>query len=173
MKAAITVCLCLFSVQSQGPHWHTAPDQWTAPRIYHEPLKAQGGLDFSSWVRVERGPVPADTRGREVSPNGAYWFRVQHDDCAQPVERPRVTTIEIFQERENAVLLRLLNDGRCSANARWINEKLLFVRVWWGRIKGSDIILDVERERVIFHESFTDGGQAFEQFRQAREHEPR
>jgi hypothetical protein len=32
-------------------------------------------------------------------------------------------------------------------SANWINEKLLFVQVWWGRIASSDIILDVNHGR--------------------------
>jgi hypothetical protein len=32
----------------------------------------------------------------------------------------------------------------------WVNEKLLFVRVWWGRIAASDCVLDVESLRLIY-----------------------
>jgi hypothetical protein len=37
-------------------------------------------------------------------------------------------------------------------NAQWLNEKLLFIEVWWGRIHASDIIVDVEKRQIIYHE---------------------
>ncbi len=40
----------------------------------------------------------------------------------------------------------------------WINEKLLCIRVWWGRICGTDLIFNVEQERFIYREMVWDGG---------------
>ena len=37
-------------------------------------------------------------------------------------------------------------------SANWINEKLLFVQVWWGRLGSSDLILDVEQGKFIYNE---------------------
>jgi hypothetical protein len=34
----------------------------------------------------------------------------------------------------------------------WVNEKLLFIRVWWGRIAATDCILDVESLRLVYAE---------------------
>jgi hypothetical protein len=36
--------------------------------------------------------------------------------------------------------------------ARWINEKLLFIEIWWGRFVSSDLIVNVETGQVMYHE---------------------
>jgi len=50
---------------------------------------------------------------------------------------------------------------------RWVNEKLLFVRVHWGRIQASDLLVDVELGSVIWHERADNGEIAYQQFQQA------
>ena len=51
----------------------------------------------------------------------------------------------------------------------WINEKLIFIRVWWGRIVGTDIIFDVEKQVYLSLEMVVDGTQLYNQTRQALE----
>jgi len=38
------------------------------------------------------------------------------------------------------------------SSVQWLNEKLLFSRVWWGRIYSTDFILNVEKEQFIYRE---------------------
>ena len=51
------------------------------------------------------------------------------------------------------------------SDVKWINEKLLFMRPWWGRIAATDLIYDVEAERMIYAEGVTDAYLAFQQYR--------
>jgi hypothetical protein len=46
-------------------------------------------------------------------------------------------------------------------SARWINEKLLFVQVWWGRMASTDLIFDVNQGTIIYNE-FAHYGELFE-----------
>ena len=39
-----------------------------------------------------------------------------------------------------------------------MNEKLLRLRVSWGRFCATDIIVDVEREQILYQEMVWDGG---------------
>ena len=48
-----------------------------------------------------------------------------------------------------------------------MNEKLIFVRPWWGRMAATDLLFDVEREEVISAESVTDGSLAYRQYRES------
>ena len=32
----------------------------------------------------------------------------------------------------------------------WLNEKLLFIRVWWGRIVSTDMVLDIETGKFLY-----------------------
>ena len=34
----------------------------------------------------------------------------------------------------------------------WLNEKALFVRVWWGRIVSTDFVLDTDRVSFVYVE---------------------
>ena len=35
---------------------------------------------------------------------------------------------------------------------------------WWGRIAATDLIFDVEREKIIYAEELTDGSLAYQQY---------
>ena len=50
---------------------------------------------------------------------------------------------------------------------KWVSEKLLFIQPWWGRIAASDIIYDVENEKIVYIEDLTDGHIAFDQFKKS------
>ena len=41
------------------------------------------------------------------------------------------------------------------------------MRPWWGRIAATDLIYDVEAEKVIYAEAVTDAYLAYQQFRES------
>lgn len=41
------------------------------------------------------------------------------------------------------------------------------MRPWWGRIAATDLIYDVEAEKVVYAEGVTDAYLAFQQFRES------
>lgn len=92
------------------------------------------------------------------SPNKGYYF-VAEDG------RPR-GAVTIFAEKNYLIRIEFSELFGLS-EIKWINEKLLFMRPWWGRIAATDLIYDVEAETVIYAESVTDAYLAFQQFRQS------
>jgi hypothetical protein len=56
-----------------------------------------------------------------------------------------------------------------STKARWVNEKLIFIRVHWGRILGTDMIFDTEKNEFTYREMIVDGTILYQQTRQALE----
>ncbi|MEJ2130868.1 MAG: hypothetical protein P8Y95_04430 [Gammaproteobacteria bacterium] len=54
--------------------------------------------------------------------------------------RPLGLTIEIRDHANNPV------------HTQWLSEKLLFLRVWWGRIVSTDLVLDVETGDPVYAE---------------------
>jgi len=50
-----------------------------------------------------------------------------------------------------------------------MNERLLFIEVWWGRVLGSDFLIDVENERVVHSEMIRYGAIEFQQWQQKKE----
>jgi hypothetical protein len=66
---------------------------------------------------------------------------------------PRSTTLYIGNRAEGAgVLQATFTDDDKAFAASWINEKLLFIQVWWERNVSSDLILDVDKGTFLYDE---------------------
>ena len=63
--------------------------------------------------------------------------------------------VTIFAEKSYLIRIEFSHLFGLS-EVKWVNEKLLFMRPWWGRIAATDLIYDVEAERFIYAESVTD-----------------
>jgi len=157
VKSVQTALVCLFlSVPTLVYAFHTSPECWKEPRMFHS---GPVWKDLSPKIKLNRiaEPVPADAT---FSPNKAYAFWVKQSDA----KHPRHSDIYIFTERKY-VLSNSYDDIDGIDTPKWINEKLLTVRVWWGRIAATDVIIDVEAEKIIYSEMVEYGGIAYEQFK--------
>ena len=135
--------------------FHTSPACWDEPRIHAEMREAHVVVEI---VRAD-GPLAEPV---VVSPNGAYAFHLDE----MPAEAGNSDyTLRIDNERPY-VLELAFPEARGVVTPNWINEKLLFVRVWWGRVAGTDYLVDVEQEAVVLVDPFRYGAIAFQQFRQ-------
>lgn len=140
------------AIAADDPWPGAPPDCWSEERNVH------AGSDGPYWEKRTRIAPYAGERPKsgELSPNQGYWFVRQGDWPAAKIlihaEKDRLTQIEF-------------SEIHALGEVRWINEKLLFIRVWWGRTTGNDLIFDVESEAVISSELFRDGRIARQQFR--------
>lgn len=145
--------------------FHTSPACWEEPRVFHAGRPEE---ELRKRVEVLRRPAPppqaSEGGGPEalVSPNGAYRAWVRPPDTTRP--GPWEAAVLVDVERD-ALLWVVLHDPAWAPEVRWINEKLLFFRVHWGRIVASDLILDAERGALVYEEAAHDGALAFQQFR--------
>lgn len=106
-------------------------------------------------VTTRRGGKPAAT---QVSPNKGYAFAVEGSG--------RTARVTIYAEKDYVVdidFVELFGLGE----VRWLNEKLVFMRAWWGRLVATDLIFDAERERFVHAEALTDGTLAFQQYQES------
>ena len=143
--------------------FHTDPGCWKEPRIFHESVKLYNVKDRVTIENIKTGePLPEIT---ETSPNKAYYFYVQQPDTLK--NPPWKAVILIYTERDYLIKFTV-RKIRGVKTVRWINEKLLFMRIWLGRIVALDMIFDVEREQIIYQEAAVWGGLAFQQFQQQR-----
>jgi hypothetical protein len=126
-----------------------APDCWTEPRIYH----SEQDYGWSERTTIERVKESAPVDG-EYSPNKAYSF-------SRSGEPPGSIVVSIFAEKDH--LIRITFDDAIALELRWINEKLLYLRPWWGRIAATDIIYDVEKEEIVLTETAMYGTNLMEQ----------
>jgi hypothetical protein len=155
-RAAIFTSL-LFPIwtSAQQATWRgLPPDCWSEPRDFHGPEELYPWRENTSINRID-GDQP---ESGEVSPNKGYLFVVEN---ARPTGR-----ILIYAEKEYLVEISFTNLLGVS-DVRLINEKLIFMRPWWGRIAATDIIYDVEQEEVVYAESVTAGWQAYQQYQES------
>lgn len=146
-----------------GWKYHTRPDKWAEPRIYHGVFDQE----YAARISISRVALVDANAPKEISPNKAYWFSAHCPDRMKP--GPYDFTADIYNERDYLVKLRVSDvSGSYRTKVRWINEKLLHARVWWGRVKGVDFIVDVESESIIHKEDVYWGGIPFQQWQQAK-----
>lgn len=159
---ALLACASWPAATLAGEPSYLILEKWTEPRVFHEPFD-----DSFAW-RIELGPAgptageAAAAAARVLSPNRAYWYALAGPDFRGP--GPWTTDIFIYNERDRLLRLRLRDHGNTLPRIKWINEKLLYAEIWWGRIAGSSLILDVEAERVVLREMARDGGPLYRQY---------
>lgn len=145
---------------ASSAEWHTPPNKWTKPRVYHTPFDDR----YSSRVKIGQDFVPVQLTEKTWSPNKTYWFITTDPDLKK--EGPWNTTISVFNERDYLTQILLLDHNNSKPKVRWINEKLLYIEAWWGRVLGTCMVYDAEREEIIHKEMANWGGMAFQQWRQ-------
>jgi hypothetical protein len=151
------VALLLFSLagaegQTPGPCRNQEVHYGPAPQAIEKKIQLK-------WAAHDIFDI-SDTAKRTASPQGTRWFVEIDPDYAHP--GPWTTTLYIGNSRdEKADLKVVVTDHGNTFSAHWINEKLLFVQVWWGRIASSDLLLDVDVGKFIYDE-FANYGELIE-----------
>jgi hypothetical protein len=154
LTSALVILLALIAAPAE-PTWSgAAPDCWVEPRFFH----SQEMLDIWKDRTIIRRLHETKPKAGTYSPNKGYYFTVEGG-------RPN-GTVTIYAEKD--YLLRIeFSELFGLADVKWVNEKLLFLRPWWGRILGTDLIYDVETEKIVYDETVTDGYLAYQQFRES------
>lgn len=126
------------------------PDCWTQVRNYQ--------TDGDDWNWPSRTKIEHIVATKPdlvtLSPNGTYYFAVSKSAPGQ--------SVLIFSEKEDMVRISF-SDAKGLTDVKWVNERLLYMRVWWGRVAATDLLFDVEKERVVHSESTHDGTNAMQQ----------
>ena len=143
--------------------FHTTPNKWKKSRFFHTPFDE----GWSDRIVVRRTPLTQVPNEKVFSPNKSYWYSLTEPDFTKA--RTHNLQINIYNERDYLVRLEILDIyGNFKPHSEWINEKLLYVRLWWGRVLGVDFIFDVEKEQIIYKENINDGNVPFLQWQQAK-----
>ena len=155
MRIILSLLAVMLSAGVYAEGWPgLAPDCWSEPRFFH------GENKYDPWQKsVTISQVKAEKPKPGVySPNKGYYF------VREGLGRPDAT-ITIYSEKAHLIQIQF-KELFGLGETQWINEKLLFMRPWWGKIVGTDIIYDVEKEKIIYAETVTDGGMAYYQFKE-------
>jgi hypothetical protein len=140
--------------------YHTTPDKWKEPRNYQLPFNP----NYENRIIVNHKKQNTEIKERILSPNRAYWFagkpryegNLEFDNkygikfAAFSPDNP----IYIFNERDYLIEIKpsKKDPDYFLSKVNWINEKLIYIEVWWGRALGSSFIFDVESESMIYKE---------------------
>ena len=53
-----------------------------------------------------------------------------------------------------------------SLKANWVNDKVIYAEIWWGRALGTYALIDVETESIIQAEMIQSGTTAYQQWQE-------
>ena len=84
--------------------------------------------------------------------NGARWLVEEKPDTMRG--GPWNTQLYIFDTAgtNDCVCVKLLDHAGADVHHIWLNDKMLFVKVWFGRIAWTDFVLDAETRRLVYIE---------------------
>lgn len=92
-----------------------------------------------------------DVGEKQFSPQGTSWLIVSEPDFTKP--GPWETRISIHVARSRATELMTFKDhGSGGVSVQWLNEKMIYGSVWWGRIVSTDFIFDADKNRFLYEE---------------------
>lgn len=134
---------------------------WKEPRAYHESFDES----YRARIRIERAPSV-----KTIPPSNAVLSKTQSAWLATPSPDASGKTAGLLVSTNASSFRITFQDTypNFPVEARWTNEKLVFIRVWWGRVVGSDFIFDAESGRFIYEEMIHDGTILFQQTQQAK-----
>lgn len=145
------------SALAQDTAPHTPASCWDKPRNYHA---GQPQPDILEKITLERRPRTRLSAAAVLSPNQAYRFELS-SPTASP-HSPRSAILMVDTEQEEFLLLHV-NGVAGPVEASWVNEKLIQLRIHWGRGQSTDALLDVEAGGFVYMESRWPGEQRFAQ----------
>jgi len=109
---------------------------------------------FADKMILQPGPAPKSTLimgAMQFTTQRTRWMVVRRPDYMKA--GPWATVVWIGNHSGGSLLqLAFFDHASGGVEIRWLNEKLLYGSVWWGRIVSTDFVLDVERKTFIYRE---------------------
>ncbi len=168
----------IFAADSEnGWGWHTRPDKWKEPRIWHRGFEYEKDAlkDIDNWLIISHEKLSEKFKHKELSTNKVYWYGFNPDEIPKDEKHKfHVFTTEfpIYVFNERGYLIKLLlkeHYPNYLVTIYWINGKLLYIENWWGRVLGAYYIFDVEKESVIYKELVNDGYLPYIQWKKGKQ----
>jgi hypothetical protein len=109
--------------------------------------------EYGDRMTVEDGQVTtaAETANAQASPQHTRWFTLNR--LLDTKSGSRGVTVSIWSLTKHAPLvLSFINVTKGDVQVHWLNEKLLYGSVWWGRVLATDFIFDVEGKAFLYKE---------------------
>jgi hypothetical protein len=149
MKMSAVVMLgCIATMASAN-----APElRCSDARVLYEAPQAEALRDVELIPRSEGEPDATQLEPAVATRDGTRHFRLLKPDTMK--EGPWLTMIFIYEGADlvPVISVRVSNHKSQGVQPRWINEKLLHLAVFWGRIGSTEFILDIEKRKWIYAE---------------------
>jgi len=113
---------------------------------------ADNGFSAGKILVQQLSQLPTHMGTKQLSPQRTRYLSLRSPDFEKP--GPWNTTVFVggagLKGRE--LKISFLDHGSGGVHAEWLNEKLIFIEVWWGRIVATDLVLNVENASFIYKE---------------------
>jgi hypothetical protein len=104
---------------------------------------------------VSESEDPPQNVPKDYSPERNMWKAVVTPDTSKPGRR---NTSIYFGSDANEEVWKLTFVDYAGDGPKWLNEKLVFGQVWWGRIYATEFILDLQHHKFLYREMANYGG---------------
>ncbi len=87
-----------------------------------------------------------------ISPQGTRWYAIVEPNYMKTgswSSELRIAGVGLYGHSPS---IRFIDHGSGGVHAQWLNEKLLFIQIWWGRIVSTDIVFDVEKRTFLYRQ---------------------
>jgi len=119
-------------------------------KIQYSPFDASYSKRIVLEVTTDAQVSEQDTEKR-YSPQQTMWQMSIEPNYMN--NAPWTTVVYIGSTGDHEMLkLSFIDHANGGVQVQWLSEKLLFGRVWWGRIYSTDFILDVQKRQFIYEE---------------------
>jgi hypothetical protein len=99
------------------------------------------------------GRFPSLRRFEEIqSPHRTARALISRPDTNQPGPWTTVLAVRGNEVRPLELLVTVKDHGTDGVRVRWLNEKLLWFRVWWGVVVATELLVNVENAEILFFE---------------------
>jgi hypothetical protein len=119
---------------------------------YSAPHKDWPGSILVENISGESRASAGTHRNLQRSSQGTASYVLREPDTTKP--GPWTTIVDVFGNKARPVHLRIRFTDHLSrgVRARWLNEQLLWLQVWRGRIASTDMILNVDTGQFIYEQ---------------------
>lgn len=114
-------------------------------KIHYSPVDSK----YAARLHVEPTKETRPTGKPQSSPQRTRWLMVSSIDYSKP--GPWTTTIWIGDNDDETSVKLILHDHD-GFSIQWLNEKLIYGSVSWGKVLSTDFLFDVENQKFLYQE---------------------
>ncbi len=113
---------------------------------------ADDGFSAGKILVQQLSQLSANISTKQLSPQRTRYFSLRPPDFEKSGPWNTAVFVGGVGLKGRELKISFLDHGSGGVHAEWLNEKLIFIEVWWGRIVSTDLVLNVENSNFIYKE---------------------